>query len=399
MDDLQGGTLALEHRYEVIGSPQRRGPITSYHARQDPFDRQVWVRVYEGLSEERAEDPARAGELADQLKQRAQLGSTLHHPGVLRVVDYGELKGRVPFVISERAPHESLGELLEREGTLSAELVCDIIERAAELLGPIHRERLAHGGLSASCIYLDPADPETLSIGQFQLNLTPAELQELGGEAQDMSRLAPYSPEFYPTQPDDAPADEAEQREEGRDHYPRQGALGADAMTPAGDIWALGVLAYTALVGIHPFFDAEHSLKEGIETLRSKPARPLEQLGVEGAISAVIMRALSSDPRARFLNGSDLASALRAARGDSSGENERGASSEESAKSAQNGSNNSSDNAGNKEQGRALELGTTPATLDAGPPREPGPSDRLLSVAIGLLILTNLAWLFFVVAP
>ncbi|AWV89814.1 serine/threonine protein kinase [Bradymonas sediminis] len=392
MEDLQGGTLALEHRYDILDLCDRRGLISAYHGSQDPFSRPVWVKVYDGLGAADVEISA-VDPLVDRLKESARLISDLQEPGILRIIDYGELEERVPFVISERSPHPTLDDLLDAEGTFSVDKVCDLIGQIAKILAPVHRQRRAHGALSPQWIYMaqsagDALAVDTMSIGHFQMEFTPAERLDLAMASFGSEDIAVFAPEFFPQ--DDAAASDDAQVE---DAYRIKDDLGPGTTSPAGDVWALGVLAYTALVGVHPFLDPGQPLDEAIDRIQSAAPRPLSQLGIDAKISDVILRALSKDPRARFPHATALADALFAA----NGRPKTGAVAPERAA-----------------------LAPTPAAPPAAaeeiaprakPPsrpnaaaqnaelleREPGPSDRLLSVALFFLLISNLAWLFYVV--
>lgn len=377
MEDLQGGTLALEHRYDILEPRARDGALTLYQGQQDPFERPVWVEVYEGFAQ--AEE-ALGARMVERLKKSARQASGLQSAGILRVVDYGEVDRATPFVIAERSTHHSLADLLGREGTLPARLTCQIIAQIAEVLAPVHQQRSAHGGLSARWVYLAEGDLKTLSVGHFQRAITPAELGKLGISTPALGLIEAFGPEFYDA---GVQAGAGNAVSAGENAYPGVQDLGPGAMSPAGDVWALGVLAYTALVGIHPFFDAPLSLEEAGEVLCAQAPRSLQEFGVDAEISAAVERALAVDPRARFANARDFADALRAAMRE-----EIAAPAEIASASAR----------------EPVESSDTPPARLAGAltnpvaERDPGPSDRLMSVALMLLVLSNLAWLFYVVA-
>lgn len=369
MEDLSGGTLALEHRYDVLQRRGRRGFVTMYHGRQDPFDKPVWVKAYDGLADAGA-DLA----LFDRLKQAAQTASRLATPGVLRIIDYGELDGRIPFVISERIDGPTLADMLEREGTLSAQATCALIGRLADIVAPAHQAGIAHGSLSPQWIYLPDERVEDAHVGHFQLAVTVGEILATESAVMTPAAVSAFPPEMF---------EEAAEGEEATDEF-----------GPAADVWAMGVIAYTALVGVHPFFEEELDASEGILRLRNDEARPLDELGIDEAISAVIAQALSKDPARRFASVGEFARRLRQA------ENPGEAPADENAATA---ADHSDDKVPSREPGKA-DSPAAPASsrstsgLVQIQEREPGPSDRLLTVAIVLLVLSNLAWLFYVTA-
>lgn len=400
MEDLQGGTLALEHRYDIVELRDRHGLISAYYGNQDPFSRPVWVKVYDGLGAQDAKistvDP-----LVDRLKESARISSDLQDPGILRVIDYGELEQRVPFVISERSPHDTLANFLEAEGTLSAEKTCALVERIAAILAPVHRRRRAHGALSPQWIYLAKSSTgalalDTLRIGHFHMALTPQERGQIADSNIEPAEIAVFAPEFFPA--DEPTGADAEHPE---DTYRMQGSDGPDAISPAGDVWALGILAYTALVGVHPFFDPEQPLQDAIAAIQSGSPRPLSELGVDPEISDVILRAIAKDPRARYPNAHALADALSVANGTASTP-KRSTPKRPTPSPAPRAPSTPRDNTEQTDEKDAPSR--TPSSRSPANPlldvaaeeREPGPSDRLLSVAIVLLILSNLAWVCYV---
>ncbi|MFW5966218.1 MAG: hypothetical protein ACOCV2_01815, partial [Persicimonas sp.] len=135
MENLQGGTLALEHRYEVDERTARHGFISLYAATRHPFGRPVWLKTYDGL-----EGVGAGPELYERLENAATTASTLTAPGILRVLDYGEVSADVPFAVSERIDGPSLAEVLEREGTLPIDETAALVVRVAMILERAHAE-------------------------------------------------------------------------------------------------------------------------------------------------------------------------------------------------------------------------------------------------------------------
>jgi serine/threonine-protein kinase len=364
MENLQGGTLALEHRYDVLERVGRHGFITLYHGRQDPFAKRVWVKAYDGLAD------AGAGiELFDRLKQTGKRVSRLDTPGVLRIIDYGELEGGIPFVISERCDGVSLSEILIREGTLSAEATDSLLDRLAQVLDAAHQAGVAHGSISPRWIYVAQERFDEAMVDHFQLAVTVGEILAADNAVMSAEAVSAYPPEMFERTGDgDTPV----------------------SFAPSGDVWSLGVLAYTAMVGVHPFFEDELDASEGILRLRNEQARPLSELGIDAQISDVVARALAKDPAERFETVIEFAAAFTAAVDPQKAK--PGPKANASAGKAAGADEFSVEEAATK--GAAPER--PPRSLDDTAEREPGPSDRLLTVVVVLLFLSNLAWLFYV---
>lgn len=364
LDNLQGGTLALEHRYDVLERADRHGFITLYHGRQEPFGKTVWIKAYDGLVDVGA-DVA----LFDRIKRACDVASHLDADGVLRVIDYGELEGGIPFVISERTDAEPLSHHLSREGTLSAEATAALLGRLARVLAGAHRQGIAHGALAPRWIYVDGNRFGEASIGHFQLALTVREILSTESAVMSADAVSAFAPEMF-----------EQANAEGDD--PEAVSTG---FALAGDVWALGVLAYTALVGVHPFFEDDLDASEGILRLRNEEPRPLSELGVDEEISDVVARALDKDPEARFESVEALADAFAQAVGI-----------QEEADTPLSAPASPPSPARTDDEAQAPREKPPRRSFDEPTERQPGPSDRLMTLVIVLLVLTNLAWLFYV---
>lgn len=358
MENLQGGTLALEHRYHLDRRISTESLISRYAATQEPFGLPVQVVIFEGLPEAGAEDA-----LIERIRNSAERASHQRMNGVLSVVDFGELERGVPFVIEQSAAGTSLAAVLERRGTLPPGEVVQLVERLAAILERAHQRELFHGALTARWVRL-PEGPdafERATLSFFSIGLTLAELRALPHAALTTDLVDAYAPEIF---------------------------AGDEATDPAAaDQWALGALAYRALCGVHPYFDDPIDASEGLVRIASEPAPKLEELGVEEAISSVIDRALQRDPARRWPALSDFARELRLA---VHGPDPDTAPTQASPPSPA---------AAHPAEVDALYEEPDETALSE-PPRaptsvSPRPSGYLLTLALALFVLSNLGWFFF----
>ncbi|RDV38536.1 hypothetical protein DV096_06900 [Bradymonadaceae bacterium TMQ3] len=359
MENLQGGTLALEHRYHLDRRISTESLISRYAATQEPFGLPVQVVIFEGLPEAGAEDA-----LIERIRNSAERASHQRIEGVLSVVDFGELERGVPFVIEQSAAGTSLAAVLERRGTLPPGEVVLLVERLAAILERAHHRELFHGALTARWVRL-PEGPdafERATLSFFSVGLTLAELRALPHAALTTDLVDAFAPEVF-----------AED----------------EAINPvAADQWALGALAYRALCGVHPYFDDPIDASEGLVRIASDPAPTLEELGVEEAISSVIDRALQRDPSSRWPTLSDFAHELRLA--------VHGPEPD----SAPTPAPSSPPEVARREDAELPDTKReSPPSLPEPPrssaPLSPRPSGYLLTLALALFILSNLGWFFF----
>ncbi|RAL22795.1 hypothetical protein DL240_07840 [Lujinxingia litoralis] len=354
MENLQGGTLALEHRYHLDRRISADSLLSRYAATQEPFGLPVQVVIFEGLPEAGAEDA-----LVERIRSSAERASHRRLDGVLSVVDFGELDRGVPFVIEQSQAGTSLSAVLERRGTLPPGEVAALVERLADVLERAHARELYHGALSARWVRL-PEGKDAFArahLSFFGVSLSLEELLALPHAALTTDLVDAFPPEAFDPE------------------------LGGDPA--AADQWALGALAFRALSGVHPYFDDPIDASEGLMRIKTQPAPTLRELGVEEAISQAIERALERDPRARYPSPGDFARALSV---------------------AVHGERDEEPIASLPTPLPASQPADAPAIAprNEGPPVPPQaapipprPSGYLLTLALAILVLSNLGWFFF----
>src|SRR5690606_7336760 len=87
---------------------------------------------------------------------------------------------------------------------------------------------------------------------------------------------------------------------------------GLSQLTTASDVFSLGAVGYQLLTGERPFSESDRnklSLGMPIEPPAPRELNP----AIPGSVDAVIRRALSQDPEARFPDAGEMADALERA--------------------------------------------------------------------------------------
>ena len=373
MENLQGGTLSLEHRYQVDAREDRVGFITRYRGRQLPFERPVWIGVYDRLTDAGADT-----HVFDRIKESAHRAHRVDGEGVLRILDYGEIDRGVPFVISERIASTTLADHLADHGPLPPADVVPLIASLADTLDAIHETDLAHGNLTGHWIHLADGDPTEPVVSYFHVGLTLDELRRMDGAVLTPEIVRAYPPEAF--ERDTIPPGELDD-----DHDP------TESFTPAADIFALGLVAYEALVGFHPFFDDEDEptdASDGIARLQKEAARPLTDFGIEPEISDAVARALAPDPADRWETPGEFADALGRAHDDLSVTDTSDLDGEADDPSP----DRPSDRFGDRDLG----------DVEPAPPAEEdeelepgGPASMLVTLTILALFASNIGWFFY----
>lgn len=355
MENLQGGTLALEHRYHIEAHRGSFGLISLYEGTQEPFALPVRILVYEGLPDAGA-DP----EISRRVKESAARGSRHRDGGLLTVLDFGELDRGLPFVVEENPEGTTIAEEIARRGALPPEEIADVIQALAELLHPLHRGDQTHGCIAPQWV-LVPTGKDRFRRSRLSatgLGLTMKELLAMPQAVLTTDLVDSFAPEAFASSSEEP--------------FP----------TPASDQWALAALAYRMFVGVHPFFDDPVDASDGIIRIKSDEAPSLTEMGIDDAIADAISRGLSRDPSDRYRSVSSFAAALREA-----------ISGPEAADDAR------SDDDVALEPRRAR---SSQEDLEEQAPQStagPQPSGYLLTVALAVLLLSNLGWFFITMTP
>jgi len=278
MENLQGGTLALEHRYQIDATVGQVALRTLYRGTQHPFEKSVWICTYDVL------EGASESSIEERIKASAQAASALEHEGVLRTVDYGEIEAGIPFVVLERVAMPTLASRLESEGALPLPEAIALVTRLADVLERAHDRKVVHGALGAHCVYAPARSPERARVGFFGLGLRMSEIRKIEGCVPDFETVAPLAPEVFVGKEPDV----------------------------RSDVYALGALAYEALSGQHPYFEDRDDISSGLISIQKKetPVRALTEFGVEKAVWEVVARAISWEPSKRWVGVSEFAEEL-----------------------------------------------------------------------------------------
>jgi hypothetical protein len=256
-----------------------------YQARQVQPDRLVAIKV---LKQSAAASP----EWRRRFEREARLLSTLAHPNVVTITDFG-IDGEVPYLVMELLQGRTLAELLG-DGPLPPARALDIVRQTLRGLAFAHGRGIAHRDLKPANIFLqalpDHADHvRLLDFGMANL-LEGAASPSVGG---DPSRVgAVFGTPAYMA-PEQAKAARVDTR---------------------ADIYAAGVILFELLAGRLPYVA---DTPEGIlEAHVSAPVPSLAEarpdLSAARLLQPVIDRAMAKKPAARYPQALWMLSALEA---------------------------------------------------------------------------------------
>jgi serine/threonine-protein kinase len=252
--------VLLADRYRLVNRLASGGMGLVWRAADEVLRRPVAVKL---LRSEYAEDPA----FLERFRAEARRTAALPHPGIASVFDYGEIEepDLTAYLVMELVDGSPLSALLAREGRLDSERTLDVVAQAGLALGSAHQAGVVHRDVKPSNLLI--RRDGLVKVTDFGI------ARATGDAAQTETGLvigtaAYLSPEQVACRP----------------------------VTPATDVYALGVVAYECLAGRRPF-TAEHPIALALAHQRHRPP-PLPS-DVPEPVRALVEAAMAKDPEAR----------------------------------------------------------------------------------------------------
>ncbi len=231
---------------------------------------------------------------ADELFREARAASVLNHPNIVTVLDIGE-SDLGCYLSMEFVDGESLRARLAH-GPIPLEEALRIFRQAAEGLAVAHKRGIVHRDLKPENIMLR-ADGYVKLVDFGLAKVLPWSAQE-GSNSQS------------PTIESSGVVQTETGTLVGTFRYmsPEQ-ARGLN-LTPASDVFSLGIVMHESLTGHNPFQGA--TTMDTLQAILAQEPESVQERCPEATpeITSTIARALQKDPSQRFASGVEVASAL-----------------------------------------------------------------------------------------
>ncbi|MGY4858927.1 protein kinase domain-containing protein [Cryobacterium sp. AP23] len=215
----------------------------------------------------------------ERFRAEARHAALVNHEGIANVFDYGEEDGSA-FLVMELVPGEALSTILEREHTLPADKVLDIVAQTAAALHAAHAAGLVHRDIKPGNLLITPEG--RVKITDFGIARI-ADQVPLTATGQVMGTVQYLSPEQ---------------------------ASGRSA-SPTTDIYSLGIVAYESLAGRRPF-TGESQVAIAMAQINEQPP-PLPDT-VSEPVRNLVISCLAKNPADRPASAAHLARASIALR-------------------------------------------------------------------------------------
>jgi serine/threonine-protein kinase len=258
--ELAPGTL-VANRYRVEREVGRGGMGIVYHAVDQELDEPVAIKVFSKRLDEEG--------LLHRFKQELTLCRQLAHPNIVRLYDIGAHAGR-KFISMELLSGASLREVLTRRRPALGECL-GLLRQVCVGLGAAHAVGIVHRDIKPDNLFLTDAG---------LVKLTDFGLAKKQGDADGhtMVGFMGGSPSYM---------------------SPEQ-ITDFGAVTPAADLYSVGVVAYELVTGVRPFpqTDRQKVLEAHLTVEPEAPSKVSP--GLPPAVDALILPLLRKSPRERL---------------------------------------------------------------------------------------------------
>jgi len=276
-DTLRPGTLL--GRYEIRRLLGQGGMGHVYEAQHRDLKKRVAIKTL-------LPSLASNADAKERFLREGEAASRIRHPHVVDVTDLGS-EGSVIYLVMEYLEGEDLARLLARQGFLTPAQAADIMLPVAAAIATAHEQGVIHRDLKPENIFLSRSaygavHPKVLDFGISKV-LGDSRARALTGTAATMGTMHYLPPEQL------------------------RAAREADARS---DQYGLGTILYECITGQRAFEEESFYLllKKIAEGEFTRPS--LKRPGLPERMEAIVLRAMSLDPLARFESVKQLGAAL-----------------------------------------------------------------------------------------
>ncbi len=262
----------LNNRYRLDATIGEGGMAVVYRGYDLLLRRQVAVKV---LRPQHAADQS----FVLRFYEEARAAAKLSHPNIVNTYDVGEVEGS-HYIVEEYVAGETLATLIAREKKLPESVALRYARQICLALGASHRADLLHRDIKPSNVLITPDD--VVRVTDFGI-ARAANAATLSGVEAIMGSIPYCSPE----------------------------QLSGGSLTPASDLYSLGVVLFEMVTGRQPYI-AETALGVAMAHVNSPIPDPREYCeDISPELRATIIKLLQKAPGDRYQSAGEALAALR----------------------------------------------------------------------------------------
>ena len=239
------------------------GPSSVFLARHAKLGRKTFLKVYTG------EDKT----VIERFEREAKIVADLNSASIVQIYDFGEANGNF-FISMEYVPGQNLAEFL-KQGVPQPERILDIALQISRAVSVLHEKGYIHRDLKPENILISHS-------GQIRLTDFGITLHESLNRVTSKGALL------------------------GTPLYMSPEQINNLELTPASDVFALGIIFYQLATGINPFEAPQYAqVFSKILTFQPEPAQTLNP-DLPEWFSRLIDSLLEKNPQKRVASASDI---------------------------------------------------------------------------------------------
>ena len=263
--------LVFGRRYRVTEKIGSGGMADVFKAVDDVLGRTVAIKV---LHPRYASEP----NFVARFRQEAQAAANLSHPNIVNMYDWGR-EGETYYIVMEYVNGTDLKSLVSQYGPVDPMKAAEYAAQVCSALSVAHGYDIIHRDIKPHNIVLTPDG--AIKVMDFGIaragNSTMTQTGSVLGTAQYIS-------------PEQA---------QGR------------PLTPASDLYSLGVTLYEMVTGQLPF-NGDTPVATALMQVNDEPAPPRElRAAIPPALEAVILRAMRKNPAERYDSAAEMRDDLK----------------------------------------------------------------------------------------
>lgn len=233
----------------------------------------------------------------ERLRREISLARKVAHPNVCRVYDFGRHEDAtsgglgVTYLTMEFLEGETLAQRVVRQGRLSASESISLVEQMVEGLSAAHRHGVIHRDFKSANVMLVPneMDPARSRVVITDFGSARSALP-VEGLKMSLTQTGAFI---------------------GTPAYMAPEQIAGGPVTPAADLYALGVVLYEMLTGRLPYSGGS-AISVAVRRLREAPIPPREITPeIDPVWESVILKCLEISPADRFHTADAVVDALR----------------------------------------------------------------------------------------
>lgn len=274
----------IDERYEIIDALGAGGMGAVYRARRVRLGDEVAIKVMQAT-------PDTPPEARDRFLRESRACAQLRHPNIVGLLDFGFDGTNQPYMVMELLSGPSLREEIDLEAPMQPSRVAEILSGVGGALQLAHDRGITHRDLK----------PANIVVHRYESGERVYKVIDFG-----LAAIKVSSDETRLTQP---------AYFLGTLAYAAPEQLRGDDVTPATDVYVLGMIAYEMLTGARPFDGANRATVIAKAVAGDVVSPTVRRSTVPPAVDEVVMKALRKDPAERWPSASAFVDALSSAVG------------------------------------------------------------------------------------